>query len=107
MRSSRSDHDSPSTLNFRGLLSHPYWQRGDAVAATQGALGLNALNVLARYKAKTDASLEVAAVVIDRSTYDLYTKLAGSSKIPDLKGKRIAIPAVGTLAHIATIDAPR
>ena len=29
MRSSRSDPDSPSTLNFRGgALSHPYWQRG-------------------------------------------------------------------------------
>jgi len=28
MRSSRSDPDSPSTLNFRGSLSHPYWQRG-------------------------------------------------------------------------------
>src|SRR5207245_1905006 len=28
MRSSLSDPDSPSTLNFRGSLSHPYWQRG-------------------------------------------------------------------------------
>jgi hypothetical protein len=32
MRSSRSDPDSPSTLNFRGgALSHPYWQRGPSL----------------------------------------------------------------------------
>src|SRR5439155_10757424 len=34
MRSSLSDPDSPSTLNFRGSLSHPYWQRGPL---TQGS----------------------------------------------------------------------
>src|SRR2546428_9948196 len=36
MRSSRSDPDSPSTLNFRGSLSHPYWQRGGLLRPGHG-----------------------------------------------------------------------
>lgn len=75
-----------------------------AVASTLGAVGLGPITTLARYKAETGAPLEIVAVVVGSLTYGLYAKLDGPTRVEDLKGKRIAVPPVGTLAHLATIE---
>lgn len=77
------------------------------VTSTQGALGLATLNALAVHKAKTGADLEITAVMISRPDYALYSSEGGPSTVGHLKGKQVAIPSRGSLAHLFTIEVLR
>ncbi len=77
------------------------------VIAAQGTLGLAPLNTLALQKEKPARGLEIAAVMINKPYYALYTSQPGTRTVGDLKGKQISIPSEGSLAHLYTIDALR
>lgn len=86
------------------IRRQPFAQSVTTVASEQGAVGLAALTTLAAHIAKSQAKLEIAAVMIDRPYYALYTE---ATNIGDLKGKTIAIPGIGSLAHLFVIEALR
>jgi hypothetical protein len=61
------------------------------VIGTLGALGVAQIDTLARFKADTQAEVEIAAVLVNRPYFSIYTIAAGPKTISQLKGQRIAI----------------
>ncbi len=85
----------------------PFREAVDMVLQNRGALGVGTVNAVAVYKSSTRASLEIGAVMVKRADFALYARPGGPTKLADLQGKTVGVPAVGDCQNLFINEALR
>lgn len=77
------------------------------VASGRGVVGVGPINKIAEFNSKSNTLVQIAAVLIDRPDYALFTRQAGPDRLAQLTGQEIGIPAIGSLEHLYALKAVR